>query len=628
MKKNLLIAALVLPLLSVSAQWNQTGGTVTVKAGTLKYVQQNYSVAGTSKTLNSGNVNVRGDFSTVQSFPNGQGFHNLWSGRNEYGQLIIQNGSATTGEMENQYNLPSGLQFIPITFPFKAYLAADAATDLGITATYVVYNGGADDGFMPGRYNSTFWTWNNAAAGDASSFFFENIGFPNTQLNPEEYHGINNMGGTVSGTKGFFGVPQNNDIAVTANPYDITTAWDVNDRGELYASYVEDVAVEKPTGWRMATTADNEQEGVADGVDNAGYGDNISLFGNPFTSNMQLTGSDGTVSLANVTHVFYIANNSYTPDVQGQSTTAVYVTTFDGGSVATGEGVLEAEAVMVRPQETFFVKTNGSAATLNLSEATKTFTPKTTNYLATSRINSDNGFYQVSLQLFNDLGENTNAKAYVFASDVVHANERSQFEAYNTAFGNLGFYSLQENADGTVYQQLADQKVLINGVNASEYVAKPIHMVFAGTGEFTVKGLLSQNLINSGNKFYFEDRQTGDIFEVTEDFAYTFSNEGTATDRFFMYWNGLPETLAVDDVALTAQTVVYRDAKEFKVRFARTWNKADVYVYNMLGQLVHTAKGLDTSNDYLIPLKGNAAAYVVKAISSEGEVSTQKIVKQ
>ena len=653
MKKNLLLAALVVPLLSVTAQWTQVGGTVAVKPGTLKYVQQTYTVNNTvnaSKTLNEGKINVRETFQVVDADKaDGSGFQNIWTGRNEYGQLIVNIQYDALGKIISQYNLPSGFDFQPLALPFNEYSYEDVHTDTGLTPNYVSYVAGPNNGFMPGRYQNSLWTWQNSLGGP-SSFYFENVG-PGDFMDPYLYHALNDWNGVFnSGTKSFLGDPHNGYLSintVSAPLYEMTTAWDVNQVGELYGSYVEDVAVAKPDGWRMATPSDNEQTGVADGVPANGYGNNISLFGNPFTSNINLLGANGTLALTNVSHVYYITSNTYEADGQGSTNPSnVKVTTIDEntGGIATGEGAINASALVIRPHETFFVKardvgndgliSNDNPATINLGEAVKTFDLKATEDLGTTPTSrnanhvNDNGFYQVALDIYDQNENDLNARNFVFASDRVTPNTPSNYEAYYTSFGNVGFYSLQENPDGTVYEEWATQKAMINGVNANDYIAKPIHLVFKGNGTFTVKSVLTNNLINSANRFYFEDRETGEIMEVTEDFAYTFTNNGTTGERFFMYWNGLPETMAVEDVAVAAQTVVYKNNREFSIRFADTWNKADVYVYNMLGQLVHTAKGVNAAQDYHIPLKGGAAAYVVKSVSENGEVATQKIVKQ
>ena len=639
MKKNLLMAALILPLLSVSAQWTQVGGTVKVMPNTLKYVEQNYEVTGTSSTLNEGKINVRGDFNaaTAATGMTGAGFHNVWTGRNDYGQLIVDAENMASGTIDSQYKLPGGFAYTPVTFPFTDMTAGKAASQSEITnGTFQDFSATSDDGFMPGRYRNTIWTWHNSDDGRPESFYFQHENAENNSLTPELYHAINTGNQASDDTppntatkNAYLGIPENGNGGITleSSAYTMGYSWSANDVGELFASYVEDVAVAKPTGWRMATAADNEQPGTTtEGVAANGYGDNISLFANPFTSNIQLNGVDTPNALNNITHVFYIVDNTYEDDYQGSTDgSQVYVTTLDGnGEPATGN---VADALLVRPHETFFFKASG-AVNVALGENVKTFEPKTTTNFTERNGNFNNGFYQVTLDLFNNLGEELNNKAYVFASNEIQPNVRSRYEAYNTTIGNLGFYSLQENADGTVFADLADQKVLINGVNATDYVALPIHLGFKGQGTFTVKTRLTQNLANSSNVFYFEDTETGLIFEVTPDFEYTFTSAGNTEDRFNMYWNGIPENMATDDVNTVSQTLVYKDNKEFKVRFAETWNKADVYVYNMLGQLVHIAKGVNTANDYLLPLKGNASAYIVKAVSDNGEVSTQKIVKQ
>ncbi len=110
---------------------------------------------------------------------------------------------------------------------------------------------------------------------------------------------------------------------------------------------------------------------------------------------------------------------------------------------------------------------------------------------------------------------------------------------------------------------------------------------------------------------------------------YKFSiNPATSMDRFNVYWNGLPEALGVASASVKGETVVYKDHSQFKIRFDKNWDSANVYVYNTLGQLMHTAKNVNTSVDYLIPLNNNTvSSYVVKTVSSEGEIVTKKIVK-
>ena len=622
MKKNLLIAALVIPLLSVSAQWTQTGGTVSVKPNTLHYMSGSYEVNGGAKVINEGNVNVQGDFTVDDANTNAE-FENVWTARNEYGQLIIKNGTTVTGKIKSEYNLPGDMDFISIAFPFQNYQAGDLASDLGITPNYYGYTG-SNSNFDPQRYTSSFWTWNNSAGGSAFDFYFKTLDNNSEVFDAYAYQGINNMNESISGTKTFNGTPYAYDWTLNIQPYTVGNSDDENIVGEQYGSYIEDVAVPKPNNWGVGQQGTNPD----------GYGNNISLFGNPYTSNIKLNGADGNITLASeISHIFYISDNTYTqqnaPNGWQGATAGLVATSFSGGQPVVGDAANNPEALVIRPHQTFFVKTvdGTSASTLDLNDAIKTFNKKTIlNDISISRTNQDNGFYQATLHVYQD-DFNTNQRVHVFASDVIQPTEQNRFEVYNTSIGNqLGIYSLQETAEGTVYSELADQKVYINGVNATDYVAKPISIGFIGNGEFTIKPQLTSNLENSGNKFYFEDKEFGEIFKVTSDFEYTFTHNGNTEDRFAMYWNGMPETLSIDNATLASKTIVFKDNKEFKVRFADTWNTADVYVYNALGQLVHAAKKIDASMDYVLPLRKNAAAYIVKAVSETGEVSTKKII--
>ena len=79
---------------------------------------------------------------------------------------------------------------------------------------------------------------------------------------------------------------------------------------------------------------------------------------------------------------------------------------------------------------------------------------------------------------------------------------------------------------------------------------------------------------------------------------------------------------------LRGQTVVAKKDSGYVVRFNKNWKSADIEVYSVSGQLLHSAKKVSTYNDYQLPLDNSVnTVYVVKVKSENGEIVTKKIIK-
>lgn len=636
MKKNLLLAALVIPLLSVSAQWTQTGGTVTVQPNTLHYMSGSYEVNGGGQAINKGNVNVQGDFTIDETIPNTE-FRNKFTSGTEYGQLILQDGSGqvVTGKIHNEFKLIDDFAYHSISVPFMNYSGSDLVTNAEMGNVQFL-------GFQTpaGTYDVNRWK-NPVFHWDLNNYHFDTPADADI-LNPSEYYEVNNIqvqGGSLPNTNSittYVGSPNNFSInnpfkSVVLQGYDIPANNQSNIFGGAYGSYIADPGSAMPVGWntpRAGIPIENDFNG--NGTD---FGNNIYYLGNPYTSNIDLT--DKLTNNPNFTHIVQFLGNSYVrEDGNGE-----LVESYTGFSLATTDGTGDINTgvnpFIVRPFHTYLIKMAGldlgETTTIDFDDSIKTFEELYAPSFARVNNNS-NLFYQVGMDLYNDQDVFTGNRFYVVASDTYGPAATNGIEAYNIYLGeNTGFYTLQENADGTINSDLSHNPVYINGVNASDYVGKPIQLVFQSNrgGNFTLKPRLNSALLNSSNKFYFEDSLTGEFFEITEDFTYTFNANESDSERFKMYWNGVPETLNTSDITPVAKTLVYKNIDNaFQVRFAENWNKADIYVYNVMGQLVHSAKSLDTSIDYTLPLKGHTSAYIVKAVSEKGEVATQKIINK
>ena len=618
MKKNLLFAALVIPLLSVSAQWTQTGGTVKVMPNTLKYVTGNHNIQGTAIESNEGNVNVRGDFAVGTTAT----FRNEFTDAQAYGQLIIQNGQTVAGEIVSEYALNDISPFFYMSFPFLTYTAETAANQAGLeNANWFNYTGTGN--FYSQRYKNPIFSHNNE-----SNYSEDRVA--SEILEVTKSHSINigyaeNDTATLDQVLEFKGTPNNltaNESVSVPSTIDIPSSKAQNSVGEWFYSYIFDPVVAAPVGWK---------EGITDVTNEGNYGENVYYFGNPYTSAVNI--QSFIESQDNIAAVFIDMEQAWNPEVGnvwGENNNYIVKTT-DG----TGDGD---EIYLIRPHHQIGIKADATTP-VNFAlfpEESKTFAGDLDGEVAPNYgqlLNNRNftPFYQIGMHLYDSNDMRTGNRFYVVASDAYQAaNSGEGIETFNNWMEDdaTGFYTLQENADGTISTEYAHAKAYINGVNATDYIALPIQLAFQAPegGTFTLKPVFSDALSNSDHMFYFEDTQEGEIFEIDENFSYTFTTEGNELDRFRMYWNGVPEQLSVDEVSLVSETVVYKDSQIFKVRFAKDWNKADVYVYNVMGQLVHSATQVDTSTDYVLPLRKQAAVYVVKTVGDNGTVTTKKIV--
>ncbi|MGI9525640.1 MAG: T9SS sorting signal type C domain-containing protein [Weeksellaceae bacterium] len=625
MKKNLLTIALVAGvLLPASAQWNQVGGTVKVQPNTLKYVTGDYTVQGTSTVSNEGNVNVRGQFNNAADTNHADlvsNFVNEFNSGTSYGQLIVKEGAQALGQVQSNFRNTDNSIFYnqPIAAPFTDVTATDLATMSGILSPQ--WQSHSKNGvFNRNRYKNPIFTYPNDGT----------MGIDNRQpsevLLPYEYHIVN---------QGFYNLVERNveyqgNLAngahnLTGVEYTIATNFDKNKYGEWALTYVTDFAVDKPAGFDVYV------KGVSVNATN-GYGSNIFSYGNPYTSNLNL--KDALPTDGTITHVAQTIGSGFGVDEYYGN--ADYSSTINiVSNLVNGNWGGDSRAMIVRPFHVFQVKTTGNVS-FTLNDSNKTFESNTANgdaisYTARKSNASNDGLFQVNVKIKKE-GLAAFSNTFIIANNVFQPSASAGNEAYSNQLNDRvnAIYTLQENAEGSVDTTLKHNKVYINGINAQDYVGKPISIVHqvATPGEFIFEFDLSEDLNNTANHFYFEDKYNGVIEKITPDFAYTFNATESTEDRFAIYWNDTPVTLAVDDTVNDFDsTVVFKDADLYKVRFAKEWKVAEVYVYNMLGQLVHSKSNVNTSVDYVLPLDNASSVYIVKAVSENGETVTKKIIK-
>lgn len=644
MKKHLLLIATAFCVFSAKAQTMYVAPNTDVKiqSGALLYVSGGAKVDtytdASKKVSNEGQVKITGGLQT--SNDDGSSFVEEHIGAGKYGQLIVLNGIANTGKISAKVKTPDNSRFVyfPLALPYSGVTATDVVKQLfgdnAVSSAFVNYVGGRG-GFDKNRYKNALFVWNN----EKYQLDHLTADYPIGQAGKQaDYYAVNAKyavaGELASAPKTLVGVPVNNDVTVTLNKYSLKTKKnnDVNQWGEAYGSYISDFTMAQPNEWTNYHVLADQGK-----VNNTDFGARIYYLGNPFTSNINLS-KLGADFLNNVQAIVQLEQEGYTEEVnKGNASTAKdadsNVTTYQA-ITADGTGDVNRLAV-VAPFQTFQVKMKESmpeTTQVTFNDNVKTFEGPTQGDLVNVMFGkqTNRSINQLGLDLYTAKNQNTGARTYVVASNIYEAAAKGKgTEIYNIAMSDksMGIYTLQENEDGSV---AFEDKTYINGVNADKYIAKPIHLVTQNLqGKYTLKARLNDALAANNNTFFFEDKKTGKVVKVTQNFAYTFTGNGTEKDRFVLYWAKTPEKALEQNLAKEqlSATQVYKEGNSFKVRFEKGINKADVFVYNISGQLISVAKGVSTSTDYVVAVKGNAGVYIVKVVGDNGKVTTKKIIK-
>ncbi len=635
MKHNYLIWSLCLSIISgiAFAQDANIVGNMKVKVepNTLFYFGENLNlnqnVTENKVIENEGNIKIDGNLTNAHV--TGENFVSTWINKDSYGQVII-NESSTAGKlaMEKGKIDPAAFAWGQFAIPFAYTNAQEAMQNLF----------GVDYTSSTNRYNASMMVWNNNKPRwdhlNASSI-----------LKPGDYVILNLSAdeGNVLGAMNtndvliYKGAPTNKVHSITgisSNFYQtIGNEWNdwrskQNYYNEKYHTYIEDHLRDLDT-------------------DPANYGKHSYQFGNPYTSNIDLS----LFADSNLIGVFKFGNLDWNID-SGSSTDV------DAAKKATYNGTIwagDAEALIAKPFEPFVLTyADGNIpASFNFNDMMKTFSmtsnanglnqpsplvPGQSNYQTEGVNNAD--FYQLRLNLYDENDAFTGNRIFVVVTNGIENGTPNNLESEYSDFGNRnGFYLAQENAEGLPVNSSA-RKMDINTVNL-DFENKPIPLFFnreAGdsNGYYLKADLFYGSIFNQleeenysdQNSFYFYD-QTEDIFiPITSDFNYYIGPDDIYGEkiRYELYWNVNPDDRLGLGEELTGHTIVYKDQLVHKVRFNQNWNTAEVKVFDLSGRNILTYNNVDTKTDLTIKLDVSGV-YFVRIKADTGEVYTQKILK-
>lgn len=673
MKKRFLSIGFLVLTFSLNAQtltYVDEGAKFYVSSGALVYSGGDWELnANTAATVeNRGNIMIVGNYkkgTRTNAASDGNEFVNVYTNDSDYGQVIIRSGSNTTTDARMVMQKPAASSSYfgatyPISFPFRDN-ANYLMRSFGLSTSDFVGNCAPNNPCGTQIFNVTLRKWNNNtiqhdpvtttntfAAGD---YYLLNLRPANMQavmINTINYKGTpapasySSTGKSVipSETEESFSALQYNDWRNRTNQYN-----------EAYFTYLGNIESTSRT-----------------------YGKNVYRFGNPYTSNLDLSAFDGANAWLKVLNVsertikgatddakiknFNISKRTANFDINwgrtGSTNSGTYYVAQYDGQQWTGN----AQALLIKPLETFNlnfpiinptnlgntrivnirVDFNDNHKTFNYSPsapgtATEQAPPITVQSVnatgrmaaATSSSVSSSPFYQSEIILVKD-NVIQSTPAYLVGSSL--PTETSSAMQDNDAVYVYGINGSEINRSS---------KKKFTAFNVNEYVGKPMGIGFnnliAGANYSLNFNLYEGSIFSSpnklsGEKFYLYDTLTKQSVEITGDKSYDFIADKDSDKRFEIYW-GIPPSgsfLKSHDVVNNASTFIYKDENVRKLRFANVASKADVEVYDMAGKLVSSFKNVPTSTDMQLQQLASNGVYILKVSYSNGLVATIKTI--
>lgn len=413
------------------------------------------------------------------------------------------------------------------------------------------------------------------------------------------------------------------------------------------------------------------------------YGKNVYRFGNPYTSNIDLSVVDGpgawlhilnggSATIEGATGVsimdFYITKRTDDYDIDWNPTSgssnvnADYYKAMYDGTQWVGSG----NALIVKPLETFnlnFPIINPTAlggriievaVDFNDSHKTFSFSPgqtvtngvvpygvanssnnltsravASTDRQISAPVSNASDFYQAEIFLVKD---NVVEAAPVY---LVGANYYQASGDASDASGKIFLYgSKEENGQGEI---VYNSKKDFNTFNSMSYIAKPLGIGFNSLDEganYELRfNLYEGSIFNkvkdlSNGQFYLYDNATKKSTEISSAQSYQFTASGDVSDRFVVYWKDMPQALGTnEDAPLSrSETVIYKDRDLNKLRFEKAAPKAKVEIYDMSGRLINASDNISTTPDYTLPLT-QEGVYIIRVIYNNGEIRSLKAIK-
>lgn len=658
----------------------------------LWYSQGNFQLDsnGPKAVENKGNVAIVGNYTKGNNNTDNEGkeFVNVYTGRDDYGQTkILSTSDAAEARMTVQRPAATD-KYLDTTYEMSIPYS-DAAKYLmhsfGKEETDFVDGCPKDQDCGQKRYKLTLVKWNNNKLQHdpiGKDEGFEAGGVYNLGLkeNPKVREVMQEKY-SASKTLDYKGTPTGKSYTQRA-------------KGVIPRLTEQQFSSAKYKTWMKLTNQYNEkyESYLGAGNDASGhdddrlYGKNTYRFGNPYTSNLDLSAFDGADAWLKIKNnnqdltIKQATNQKYITDFTIRKRTdkyddnwgklvgtltmsySMHQAKFDG-TKWTGE----AEALIVRPTETFELffakidplklgKTRIMDVEVSFNDNHKTFDyvpsakstnqnspltlPATTTSSRASRpvvslagspeVSHD--FHQLKIHL---LQNDTTVGMPVFLVGADYKNvsaEKTEGEFREPIF----LYGAEEGTSGEAKVGYESKKIF-NEFNSLSYTKKPLAVGLNGleVGKTYQLGFKAYddnifNAVDGKTNFILFDTKTNKGTRINTDELYTFEADEDMAKRFVIYWKDLPEgkVLSTANVERATQTtLIYEEAGKSKIRFENISNLANVSVYNASGRLVNTTNNVPTNIDYALDVNFTGV-YMVKVTYRNGEVRTLKFVNK
>ncbi|MDR2122115.1 MAG: hypothetical protein LBP34_03225 [Flavobacteriaceae bacterium] len=681
MKMKFISLFFVVGLFSAYSQITVTGGAkVFIGKETLVYSSNDVTVTNhaDNKVTNRGNIRIASGTLKLDDKNKPEKFildytETPVTGQNpiiDYGQLIINESKAVDGKITVRKKLRSANDdYAYFGTPFNGFTHTDFEDAVGakelefVCGLFAVNNnckGSAKWNLHP------IFVWNNDRF--RSDPFQENSVFI-----PGKYHVIrkNQVKDKTDNTKAvdftrifsFTGTPYvagippiGTSINAITFPKRVKDGYEIginhpkkgkNEYGIYYYTYLND-----PFASALQTTYDQNTDNET--LNTARFADGLLYLTNPYTSNIdisKLVDYDKVIGVGSEGRISQKATAK-------SRTVQLFFATTSPGSGAIGDIVK-----YIPPMTNFFIKVKGTydnfeVANLDLfgSSNIQTFTrsslidefgsggstvaQKPAGAKAAKSVNTEPDRYQVNLKL--NSGDVLYGNTYVAAGPDLPTGTANEAEARNNdnIIEATSIYTIHEAQTGGIAPGYEDSKLYINVINTdAAKVAVPVgvnvieedkgkEFVFTSDLRFNQVPLSESNFDNPNAKFYFHDKKANKVKEIDTDFSYAVTLNESTNDRFEIFWSESTMGNEEDIQALKGLTTIYKSGNEYKVRFDKSWKKAEVTVFSILGQLISSQKSIDAQQDYLLPVHNSSSLYVVVIVNElTGEKITKKIVK-
>ena len=635
MKKNLLTLSLVASVFTYAQDtYIGTNAVVKVQANTLFYNGGNVTLSTDGTALSDGIVKNDGNIVINQTYKNnpdssskGEHFVNTWTASNNYGQVII-NGSSGVSDgkltMQKKSEASASIQQLPISIPFKGKVQSIMNSFPGKTEANFRGNCQLDTSCGQ-RYWMTLFSWNNGK-------IVNDAVVTGNELVPGNYYLLNIISNT--GLNTFYNGTSKIDYKGQAAPSNVS----FTGLKTVIHNNPSDFESLTYNQWKGKKNKYQEtyQSYLGNGANDKQFGKNMFRFGNPYTSNINLSNPSTWMNLSTQNFELVKLASSYSHawnNTSGSSENSTGTSQYVTATYTNGAWSGDAEAILIRPLEMFRVKFNqDNLVTLdvNLNNTHKTFNQTATLTGPSPRIQSSD-FNQLEVILVDN---NNN-----LISEPVYLANSSNFETganINNVTGNK-MLLIEEDIDGNT---IANAKSVVNTFNNSDYVGKPLNLELNNLpvgNSYKLRFNLKENNIftdavnelSNNNKFYIHDKVNDTFTEINSRTVVDINVTEDTANQYAFYWNNTPRTLGTGELTKTFKTQVYKFSEDnYKVKFDSSKTLANVEVYNVNGVKASSQNDIQVNNnDYTLKLPaGVTGLFVVKVMYSDGTINNIKVL--